>query len=98
MVLGKRLKGEFKKVSEAIRKLTDAQLQTLRKSGEIEVLGHKLGEDDLRLMFSLADKGNDKSHYEAHSDNEVCRWFAIFLCFLFVQGGLKKNNKKHCFL
>ena len=73
MVLGKRLKGEFKKVSEAIRKLTDAQLQKLRKSGKIEVLGHKLGEEDLRLMFSFADKGNNKSHYEAHSDNEVCR-------------------------
>ena len=71
MILGKRLKSEFKKVSGAIRQLTDAQLQKFRASGEIEVLGHKLVEEDLRLMFSFADQGNNKSHYEAHSDNEV---------------------------
>ncbi|XP_072027331.1 isoleucine--tRNA ligase, cytoplasmic-like [Amphiura filiformis] len=71
MILGKRLKSDFKTVSEAIRKLTDAQLQKFRASGEIEVLGHKLGEEDLRLMFSLANQGKGQSHYEAHSDNEI---------------------------
>ncbi|XP_033114615.1 isoleucine--tRNA ligase, cytoplasmic-like [Anneissia japonica] len=72
MVLGKRLKGSFKAVSQAIRELTNEQLKCFRETGEIDVLGHKLGEDDLRLTYTFAQGVNGAtSKYEAHSDNEI---------------------------
>ena len=47
-VLGSRLKGAFKDVTKEIQKLTDKQVTEFLKDGEIEVLGHKLGAEDLR--------------------------------------------------
>ncbi|XP_071961257.1 isoleucine--tRNA ligase, cytoplasmic-like [Antedon mediterranea] len=67
--IGKRLKGDFKAVSQAIRKLTNDQLKRFRETGEIDVLGHKLGEDDLKLTYTFAQGADSK--YEAHSDNEI---------------------------
>ena len=55
-----------------IKLLTDEQLTAFEKSGEIEILGHKLGRDDLRLAYTVdSDKRGDNSCYEAHSDGEV---------------------------
>lgn len=48
--LGKRLKGDLKKVSEEIKKLTHEQLQAFTKSGEIEILGHVLTKEDLKVV------------------------------------------------
>jgi len=47
--LGLRLKGEFKSVAPAIKKLTSKQLEEFQAVGEIEVLGHKLSGDDLKV-------------------------------------------------
>ncbi|XP_071817894.1 isoleucine--tRNA ligase, cytoplasmic-like isoform X3 [Apostichopus japonicus] len=69
VILGKRLKRDFKKVSEAIRQLTDKQLQEFRSKGEIVVEGHTLTEGDLRLSYTSADAAS--SQYEAHSDSQV---------------------------
>lgn len=49
MKLGKRLKGDFKAVSPAIKKLTNKDLEEFQEKGEIEVLGHKLSGDDLKV-------------------------------------------------
>eukprot|EP00057_Strongylocentrotus_purpuratus_P012333 XP_011666807.1 PREDICTED: LOW QUALITY PROTEIN: isoleucine--tRNA ligase, cytoplasmic [Strongylocentrotus purpuratus] len=71
MILGKRLKGEFKKVSDEIRKLTDAQLQGFISKGEIEVVGHVLGKDDLRLSYNMEESASGSSQYQAHSDGKI---------------------------
>lgn len=71
MILGKRLKGEFKKVSDEIRKLTDAQLQGFISKGQIEVVGHVLGKDDLRLSYNMEESASGSSQYQAHSDGKV---------------------------
>ena len=70
MILGKRLKSDFKKVASAIQKLTDAQLQTFVASGQVEVEGHVLGKDDLRLSYTMGESAGS-SQYQAHSDGKV---------------------------
>ena len=51
--LGKRLKGEFKKVAPAVKALTSQQLNQLQESGgEIQVLGHALTLEDIKVSVS----------------------------------------------
>lgn len=72
-ILGARLKGDFKAVTTAIKELTDEQLQVFVAKKEIEVLGHKLEEQDLRLMFSFTGPAAEElsKRYEAHSEGNV---------------------------
>ena len=72
--LGARLKGAFKSVMEAIKKLTDDQLMAFQHDGEIIVDGNQLGPDDLRLIYTFDSSSSETpSHYEAHSDSNVSR-------------------------
>jgi len=72
-VLGARLKGAFKSVLTAIKDLTDDQLMVFQQKGNIEVAGHQLGTEDLRLIYTFDKTSEDTpNHYEAHSDNSVC--------------------------
>jgi len=71
-VLGARLKGAFKSVLAAIKDLTDDQLMVFQQQGSIEVVGHQLGMEDLRLIYTFDKASEDTpNHYEAHSDNSV---------------------------
>ena len=71
-VLGARLKGAFQTVAKEIDKLSDEQLASFQKEGHIEVGGHTLGPDDLRLMYTFDTKSKETPNcYEAHSDSEV---------------------------
>ncbi|KAK2580578.1 hypothetical protein KPH14_007702 [Odynerus spinipes] len=72
-VLGARLKGEFKSVTQAIKELTDEQLQKFVTTKEISVLGHKLEEGDLRLMFNFIGPMAEQlsKQYEAHSEGNI---------------------------
>ena len=47
--LGKRLKGDFKKVAPAIKALKSDQLTTFQESGEITVEGHTLSLEDIKV-------------------------------------------------
>ncbi|XP_046853960.1 isoleucine--tRNA ligase, cytoplasmic-like [Xenia sp. Carnegie-2017] len=67
--LGRRLKGDFKKISGAIKELTDSQLKQYVKDGEITIAGHKLSGEDIKLIYTFDQ--NSSSKYEAHSDNDV---------------------------
>ncbi|KAL8620374.1 hypothetical protein ACOMHN_012999 [Nucella lapillus] len=72
--LGAKLKGQFKAVSEEIRRLSDSQLTTFLQTGTIQVAGHDLQKDDLRVMFSVGDQQQGKGEgqqYEAHSDGQI---------------------------
>ena len=66
--LGARLKGALKAVKEAVESLSDAQLEAFQSSGMIEVCGHHLGAEDLKLRYQAS---GSQSNYEAHSDNDV---------------------------
>ena len=71
-VLGARLKAAFKTVLSGIKNLTDEQLTTFQQSGQIDVCGHLLGPDDLRLIYTFDQTSDDTpNHYEAYSDNNV---------------------------
>lgn len=72
-ILGARFKAEFKSITQAIKELTDEQLQTFVATKEIVVQGHKLGEQDLRLMFSFTGPAAEQlsTQYEAHSEGNV---------------------------
>lgn len=71
-VLGLRLKGAFKTILAAIKDLTDDQLVAFQQTGQIEVAGHQLSTEDLRLIY-VFDKTSDDTpnQYEAHSDNNI---------------------------
>ncbi|XP_071488561.1 isoleucine--tRNA ligase, cytoplasmic-like [Diadema antillarum] len=71
MILGKRLKGDFKRVAAAIQKLSDAQLEGFLAKGEIEVEGYTLGKDDLRLSYTMGQSPTETSQYQAHSDGKI---------------------------
>ena len=72
-VLGFKLKGEFKAVSEEIRSLSDSQVTTFLQTGTIKVRGYDLEREDLRVMFSVAEQQGkgEGQQYEAHSDGQV---------------------------
>ncbi|XP_072760551.1 isoleucine--tRNA ligase, cytoplasmic [Anoplolepis gracilipes] len=71
--LGARLKGEFKQIMLAIKELSDEQLQKFVATKEIVVQGHKLEEQDLRLMFNFTGPAAKElsNQYEAHSEGSI---------------------------
>ncbi|NXN95109.1 SYIC protein, partial [Rhinopomastus cyanomelas] len=71
MVLGKRLKGAFKRVMAAIKELSSEQLERFQETGTIVVEGHELHGEDLRLMYSFDQVSGGSTQYEAHSDAQV---------------------------
>lgn len=72
-VLGLRLKNDFKDVTLAIKKLTDAEIETAMKVGRLTVCGHEIEIGEIRVIFQFdsVSGGGTTSQYEAHSDNEV---------------------------
>ncbi|XP_065830323.1 isoleucine--tRNA ligase, cytoplasmic-like [Oscarella lobularis] len=67
--LGRRLKNDFKKVADEIKKLTDEQLKKFEEDGKIEVAGITLGLGDIKVGYVFS--GSSASQYEAHSDGNV---------------------------
>ncbi|ESN95607.1 hypothetical protein HELRODRAFT_195134 [Helobdella robusta] len=70
-ILGARLKGDFKGVMAKIKQLTDTELEVFQATGEIEVDGHKLTGEDLRIMYDFGRDGGSQHHFEADSDGEI---------------------------
>ena len=64
------MKPLFVDVTREIKALTDAQVTNFVNKGTINVLGHDLGPEDLRIMYNFGEKGTT-SKFEAHSDNDV---------------------------
>jgi isoleucyl-tRNA synthetase len=69
--LGFRLKGAFKDVMKEIKALDDAKITSFLKTHKMEILGHEIGPDDLRIMYTFAGEGALTEKYEAHSDNDL---------------------------
>ena len=51
--LGKRLKGDFKKVAPAIKALTSEQVMAFQQSGEVTVEGYVLSIEDIKVCMFL---------------------------------------------
>lgn len=66
-ILGVRLKGDFKAVTQALKDLNNDQCEKLVADGYIDLVGHRIDVSEVRIIFQA--KGNDQ--YEAHSDNDV---------------------------
>lgn len=70
--LGARLKGAFKTVMQAIKELTDEEIQKFLSSGKMELLGHNIEQSDIRIMFGFSgDSGEGSQKYEAHAENDL---------------------------
>ncbi|EDO38650.1 predicted protein [Nematostella vectensis] len=69
--LGRRLKGAFKQVFQAVKELTDEELKTYEEKGELTVCGHVLSGTDLKLAYSFDQNGDLPLTYEPHSDSEI---------------------------
>ncbi|XP_065205689.1 isoleucine--tRNA ligase, cytoplasmic [Planococcus citri] len=71
--LGIRLKSAFKDVMTDIKNLSDKQVQDFVNTGSIELRGHKLNREDLRIIFNCSGPTATQlsDQYEAHSDNDL---------------------------
>lgn len=68
MILGKRLKKDFKPVSAAIAKLTDAELTEMKESGKREILGHTIGFEEMHVGYEV---NSESGSYAAASMHNV---------------------------
>jgi len=72
--LGFRLKAAFKDVMKEVKALNDDQVTEFVNKGRMEIQGHEIGPEDLRIMYSFdaAKAGKEiADKYEAHSDNDI---------------------------
>lgn len=78
-LLGARLRGESKSVVEAIKKMSELDLQDYQNDPDnYQVSGHKLEDGELKLVYSFgeqpagdANSNDSEQRYEAHSDGNV---------------------------
>lgn len=78
-LLGARLRGESKSVIDAIKKMSELDLQDFQNDPDnYQISGHKLEEGELKLVYSFGEHPSGDSNpssaeqrYEAHSDGKV---------------------------
>jgi len=71
--LGLKLKGAFKAMIPKIQALVDADLVAFQKNGFIEIDGHRLEAEDIRISYSFEGGESDDSgpQYSAHSEGDI---------------------------
>lgn len=71
--LGIRLRSESKAIGQAIRELSNEELQGYVRTGSINVRGYDLGEGDIRLFHTFSGEGATElsQKYEAHAEEGV---------------------------
>ncbi|KAL5256444.1 hypothetical protein ACHWQZ_G011623 [Mnemiopsis leidyi] len=67
MILGKRLKKDFKAVSAAIVKLTDVELSEMKEAGHREILGHDIGYDELHVSYEVKSESGSYAAASMHN-------------------------------
>lgn len=72
-LLGARLRGESKAVIEAIRQMSELELQDYQSSPDtFRIAGKSLEDGELKVMYSFTSStGDGEQRYEAHSDGEI---------------------------
>lgn len=69
--LGKSLRGDLKKVSDALGKLTTTELSAFEATGQMTVEGHVLTSDDVRVVREYKSSGATQGEYEVASFGEA---------------------------
>jgi len=69
--VGPRLKGDFKKVQQAIAGVPEEELKEFQKTGKLVVAGHELDAEDVKVNYAFGDNTSSSQKYEPHSDGEV---------------------------
>ncbi|XP_076061884.1 isoleucyl-tRNA synthetase isoform X2 [Oratosquilla oratoria] len=69
--LGGRIKGDLKIVQEKIRSMTDDEIQSFLTAGSVEIHGHSIASNELRILYAFEGDKSKTSKYEAHSDSTV---------------------------
>ena len=69
--LGKRLKGDFKKVAQAVGAMTGQQLEELVTAGQVTVEGHTLTVEDIKVTMEM-ERGKERFL--------VCNWTCHLSC------------------
>jgi isoleucyl-tRNA synthetase len=67
--LGKRLKGDFMKVSEKVKKLSEEEIRVFNDKGEMVVEGHALTKEDIKIFYSV--EPGSTGNFEANADREL---------------------------
>ena len=71
--LGAKLKGDVKKVADAVKKLTDAQLMEFDAAKTMTICGHELTDEDVVVKYAIGAGLNTTgtAKYDALADREV---------------------------
>ncbi|CAB0019540.1 unnamed protein product [Nesidiocoris tenuis] len=71
--LGPRLKDKFKSITNSIKNLSDAQIESFKKMGKIEIDGETIEDGELRLMLTFkGDRGAELAEkYETNVQGDV---------------------------
>eukprot|EP00117_Sycon_ciliatum_P023564 scpid24302/ scgid20002/ Isoleucine--tRNA ligase, cytoplasmic; Isoleucyl-tRNA synthetase len=68
--LGRRLKGAAKQVYEALKKLSEEEVNNFISAGKVVLCGEELTLADIKVKYSFK-KQAEGQDFEAHSDNDV---------------------------
>lgn len=58
-----------------LQELDDATIQRWLDKGSLEVLGHQLDSNDIRVMYSFKGQSNDARKFDAQSSGEVILFY-----------------------
>ena len=67
-LLGKRLKGDAKKVGAAVKELTKAEIEAFQAAGTVTVLGHELSAEEVTISYNIGSGAGEESNYMANVD------------------------------
>ena len=66
--IGKRLRKEAKPVQNAVRELTEDQVEQLCEAGFIEVLGHRVELSEVFIEYKAGEDNSKDSKFEVNSN------------------------------
>lgn len=69
--LGRKIGSALKEITPAIKALTDEQIETYQVEGCLNVSGHLMESEDLRVLYSFDKTGDTPQQYEAHSNGKI---------------------------
>jgi len=66
--LGAKLKGDVKKVQEAIHALNDEQIGKFLKNGSMDLAGHEILDSEVSFKYVFSGEAQDGKNYKAHGE------------------------------
>jgi len=91
LLLGSRLKKNFRKVMKKIQELTSAECEEVLEKGKCVVEGHEVAENEMRFIYYLDSEKDDNNLYEAKSDSKVLVLLDLKLTNEMIEEGLSRE-------